>query len=494
MKDTTRWSTHRRYLYLLAKLLFFGLICVLLYRLWGMMSAILGPLALSLLIAYLLDPFVDWFEQRRINRTLAIFLMMFLALLAVSVFVLVITPTLVDEITILVNQKLPLFFRKTVQTQYLDYRELLQKRFNVELPGTLDDIIANYGQRLQEYAINSVNKLTRFTGDFFSGTWTVVAALLNLLTIPLFVFYFLRDFDDMKESLRNLIPLPVREPVLGKLRRVDDVVGHWFRGQLLVAGILGVLYTIGLGLCQVKLWFAIGLFAGLVSVVPYLGLIIGVGLALLMSLLDETTGMTQFIAVIVVFSVVQTIESYVITPRIVGEKVGLSPLTVIVVLLLGAELAGLLGVLLSIPLTGAARVLILDLIADYKRSRTFLGDENYLKLLAYGPAAVGEDVREALRQAAEADLDMNLPDPLTADEIQRLSVAMMRSRVADQVSGDIFRTSTRFDRESFHALLDQQAAPTPPDDEAPPVEEPSATEPPAADADVEGDDAPERDD
>ncbi|MEO1271534.1 MAG: AI-2E family transporter, partial [Myxococcota bacterium] len=463
MKDNTRWSTHRRYLYLLAKFLFFGLVIYVLYTVWGLLSAILGPLALSLLIAYLLDPFVDWFEERRINRTVAIFLMMLALLLAVGIFVLVITPTLVEEITILAKEKIPNFLRG-VSKRYLVYRGMLQEQMNVELPVTLDDIIANYGQRIQDYALSMVNKVTQFTGDVFSGTWSVVASLLNLLTIPLFVFYFLRDFDEMKVTLRNLIPLPFRGRILLKLHRVDEVVGHWFRGQLIVASILGVLYTIGLGLCQVKLWFAIGIFAGLVSVVPYLGLVIGVGLALLMSLLDDTTGVSQFIAVIAVFTVVQTFESYVITPRVVGEKVGLSPLMVIVVLLLGAELGGLMGVLLSIPVAGALRVFWLDTVADYKRSRFFLGDENYLQLLARGPAEASEEVREALRQAAEADLDMPLPDPLTPDEIQLLSVAMMRSRAADQLATDIFRTSDRFSRDAFHRLLAEQQELTSPDD------------------------------
>jgi predicted PurR-regulated permease PerM len=425
MNDGSRWTSHRRYLYLLAKALFFGLFLYTGYWLTARLSDVVLPLALSFLVAYLLDPVVDWFEAKGINRTLAIFFIMFIGLGAVTLFVFIVGPPLVDEISVLYTEKLPNLGRQ-VTRWYGSAQSFLQERTGYTLPKTLTETVNNYGQRALEGITASIQQIfervTSLTTELLSGTWAVLAYLFNVLLVPLFIFYYLRDFDRIKGEFLELIPLEHRERTLARARRVDGVVGHWFRGQVTVAGILSVLYSVGLMICDVKLGLAIGIFAGVMSIIPYLGFVIGIGLALLMSLLDDGAGWGQVFGILAVFTIVQTAEGYIITPKIVGEKVGLSPLMVIIVLLVGAELFGFLGVLLAIPVAAVLRVFMLEAIGEYKRSRTFLGEARYLKLLAEGAGTADAEVREALRQAAEATLDISLPSPLTTQELNRLAL------------------------------------------------------------------------
>src|SRR5690554_1942053 len=159
---------------------------------------------------------------------------------------------------------------------------------------------------------------------------------------------------------------------------MDVAVGQWFRGQLQVAGILAVLYSVGLGIVfaifglDVQSGIVIGVLTGLLNVVPYFGFAIGSILAVLVVLIDWS-GWGPLIAVGIVYGVIQTAESYLITPKIVGEKVGLNPVTVIIVLLIGGQIGGLLGVLLAIPVSGAFKVILPDLLAMYERNSFFTG-------------------------------------------------------------------------------------------------------------------------
>lgn len=439
MNESVRWNSHRRYLYLLAKLVFFGLFLLGAWWFLGRLSNIVIPLFISMLIAYLFDPMVDWFEAKGVNRTLAIAFIMAIGVGTITLFIVLITPTLVEEISLLYKEKLPNFFRD-IQAWYLDTQMWLEKRTGYTLPVTVGETFSNYGQKIQELATSAVQeafqRVTTVTTQFLSGTWAVLAYLFNAALVPLFTFYFLRDFDKYKAGLHELIPLPHRDRVVARARRVDGVVGHWFRGQVTVAAILGIAYTIGLAICGVKLWYAIGIFAGVLSIIPYLGFIIGIGLALLMSALDDGSGWGQIFGILAVFTVVQIAEGYIITPKIVGEKVGLSPVMVIIVLLVGAELFGFLGVLLAIPVSAVLRVFALEFISEYKRSRTFLGEHNYLSLLAEGPSTADREVREALRQSAEAALDTKLPAVLTTQELTRIQKRRLDDLMEPRQKGD----------------------------------------------------------
>lgn len=430
--DGSKWTSHRRYLYLLAKLLFFALIVGGFYWVTDRLGDVVLPVAAGFVLAYLLSPLVDWAEAKGVNRTLSIVVILLLGLGTVTLFIVIITPTLIDEFGILYQKKLPNMGEK-LMAWYERTQVSLKERTGYELPHSMEETFSAYGQKILEAVSSSVKEIlqrvTTVTTGLVTGTWAVIASLVEFFLIPLFMFYYLRDFNLIKKDLTELIPLPMRDRVIARARRVDSVVGHWFRGQVTVSTILALMYAFGLVLCGVKLGFVIGLFAGLMSIIPYLGFIVGIGLALLMSLLDDGAGWGQFFGVIAVFTIAHTIEGYIITPKIIGDKVGLSPLMVIIVLLVGAEVFGILGVLLAIPVAAVVRVFLLEVIADYKRSRVFLGEDNYLKLLSEGAGTADAQVREALRQSAEAFLDAPLPMPLSTQELNRL--AMRRAMDAD---------------------------------------------------------------
>jgi len=424
MNDAERWNTHRRYVYILAKVALAAVVLTVAWFVFEQLSDVLINIGISFLVAYLLDPLVDWFEARGINRTVAIFLLMVVGLgLLVAAFF-IFAPTIVNEFSEVAQKTLPNLV-DTARERYQSTSEWLHARTGFGLPKTFNETFSSYGQKLQDVATDVVQRITSVTGEFLSASWAVIAYLVNVAIIPLFVFYYLRDFDKMTAFMATLIPLPMRDRVLTKVRRVDTVVGDWFRGQMTVCAILGTLYGIGLTALDVKLGLVIGILAGLLHLIPYLGFVVGLILALVMSAVDGTSGWIQFFGVIILFVSVQTAESYFITPKIVGERVGLSPLMVIVVLLIGAKLFGFWGVLLAVPAAGVVRVFVLDAIAEYKRSRLFLGEDNFLRLLARGPNGVGEDVREALRQAAESDLDVPLPALPSREELERRSYVLI---------------------------------------------------------------------
>ncbi len=391
------WHYYHRYPFLLAKACLFGLAIGALFFVMRSVEAVLFPLLASLLVAYLLDPAVDWFEERKISRTVAISIFMVAGLVTSALFILVLYPTVVRTAAKIVD-RLPLL-AEVLQSQTLPW---LRER-GVEIPPTFSLAFDEYGATLQEHLPNLVQKITGWVGGIVTGAGGVVASLLNIVMIPLFTFYFLRDFDLMTAALRQYIPLGRREVLLDRVQKSDVVVGAWFRGQVEVAGILAGLYAAGLGgffgflgIGSVT-GIAIGVLTGLLNIVPYFGVLIGLILSTLLVLIDWH-GWIGPIGVAIVFTIVQILEGYVITPKIVGEKVGLSPVTVIIVLLLGGELFGLTGVLLAIPVAGVIRVLLPDILAVYTASPFYTGNLPY-ELVTEGASVNG------LTPATEPDVE-----------------------------------------------------------------------------------------
>jgi predicted PurR-regulated permease PerM len=327
---------------------------------------------LSLLIAYLLDPLVDVLEAKGINRTLGICIFIGIGLLGMGLFVLFLYPTISKQAS-LIWERLPQL-AGIIETRLFPWLE----SNGVEIPATISEALSEHGNTVKDALPALVEKASGLTAGLAAKTGPIIASLLYLVMIPIFTFYFLRDFDLMKPALLDLIPMHKREFIVERLHRADEVVGAWFRGQVEVALILAVLYAIGLGVVfgvagvGATSGIAIGLLTGILNIIPYFGVFIGVVLSTLIVLLDWH-GIGPLIGVGVVFAVVQLLEGYVITPRVVGEKVGLSPVTVIIVLLLGGEVMGLLGVLLAIPIAGVIRVLLPDILDYYKSSPYYTG-------------------------------------------------------------------------------------------------------------------------
>ncbi len=372
------WLRYLRYPLLLARLVFFVLVAGGVWWVLQAISAVLVPIFLALLLAYLLDPAVDWFEDRGFNRTTGIALFALAGGGLLAVFALFLYPTVShigqrivvgvpDLLTVANDQWLPWLEDQVGFTTHVGIRE----------------IFAELTTRASDNVPDLLGRASASIANAWSRTGALASGLVNLVLIPILTFYFLRDFDDMKAATAEYLPVRYEAWVLGRLSEMDRVVGAWIRGQIEVSVILGVMYAVGLAVTfglygpdpasGVVSGIAVGMVGGLLNIVPYLGFVIAFVMAVLLALLDWT-GPEQLVGVLLTFGVAQALEGYVVTPRIVGEKVGLSPVVVIIALLLGAEVLGLLGILLAIPVVGSLRVLLPDLIALYKRSDLFLGE------------------------------------------------------------------------------------------------------------------------
>jgi len=185
----------------------------------------------------------------------------------------------------------------------------------------------------------------------------VAAAVMSLFLVPILTFYLLRDWDMLMAYFAVLLPDSQRDTVLELARETDEVLGAFLRGQLLVMFALAFIYSLGLSLIGLKFAIAIGVVAGLVSFVPYLGFVFGIGLASLTVVL-EPNPLWQLVGVVVTFTVAQLIEGSVLTPKLVGDRIGLHPVMVIFAIAAGGQLFGFFGILLALPAAAVLSVIV----------------------------------------------------------------------------------------------------------------------------------------
>ena len=375
LPEAVVWHRYTRYPFILARVSIVALGGAVAYWIIHQVDAVLFPVFLSILIAYLLDPAVDWFEERGFDRTTGIFLFLAVGAVLVTIFLVFLLPT-VRQLVDSVLEGVPAGLR-VLETDAIPW---VEQQTGYRVPVSLSAVFAEYQGAISSQLPTIVQRAGKALGDLLARTSDVVTGALNLVMIPVFTFYFLRDFDRIRLALVEYLPVHNREWTLERIRRMDQVVGAWFRGQVEVAFILAGLYSVGLattfGVTGIGLTtgLAIGMLAGLLNIIPYFGFVIGFGLSVLIALVNVSMG--ALVGVLLTFVVVQSLEGYVITPRVVGEKVGLSPVVVIIALLLGGELLGLLGVLLALPVAGIIRVLLPDLLDAYRASTFFTGKIN----------------------------------------------------------------------------------------------------------------------
>lgn len=349
-RDSQRW-------FLLSVLLVSG---GLLY----LLSPILTPFVVSALFAYLGDPVVDRLEARQLKRGLAVTLVFLLILVLLFVLALVLVPLLEAQITTLFT-KLPGYLEWT--------REKLLPSIQAKLGihGSLTDI-----SRLQELLASHWEEAGGIVSGIASSVsrsgLALVGWLANLVLIPVLTFYLLRDWDILVAGIHALIPRNIEPTVAGIARESDEMLGAFLRGQLTVMLALAVMYSVGLTLVGLDLAVLIGLFAGVVSFVPYLGLILGM-LAAGVAAVFQFQGWEQLPWVALVFVCAQLVEGYVLTPKLVGERIGLHPVAVIFAIMAGGQLYGFFGVLLALPVAAVVMVFIRHALSRYRGSRWYSG-------------------------------------------------------------------------------------------------------------------------
>ena len=344
---------------------------VLLY----LLRTVLWPVFLALVLAYIFDPLIDKFEEHHIPRSLAIIICVVAVVVGLGILILLVAPSVQKEMVSLARN-LPEY------TAQLKDKALpwLEKILGAKLPASLEGLMETASVSVSKLPPEIIKPFASFIGKLLGNTATFLLSVLTLFLIPVFTFYFLRDFDLFRQKVVDLIPLPYREWTLDQLRQVDRVLGAFIRGQLSVCTILAVLYSLGLWLVGIDLALVIGVSAGYLFIVPYLGTVVGLVAATIMVLL-EFRDLLHVLLVWGVFGVVQILEGYLFTPRIVGRKVGLSPIAVIVALLVGGGLFGFLGILIAVPIAAVLKILSREFIRLYKSSPVFTGENHQPELV-----------------------------------------------------------------------------------------------------------------
>ena len=344
-----------------------ALVAILIALLYLLRGALV-PVFVALFLAYLLDPVIDRMEKR-LNRSAAILILAGVALIVIGVGGVFLVVQAQREI-VKVFHDMPQYLTR-VQTAA---NPLAKQYLGMELPKTYEEVVLEIKQQISQVdpaALKPVSTaMTKVVKTITSQTLAFVGWVVGLIIIPVFLFYFLRDWDLLKIKAVEFIPLGYREYLVEKARQVDEVLGAFIRGQLTVCLTLGVLYSIGLLIVGVDLAVVIGLTAGIFFIIPYMGTGIGVVAGTIMALLEYGFSW-HVVGVWVVFIVVQTFEGTLLTPRIMGEKVGLSPVVVIIALLVGANLLGFLGLLIAVPLAAVINVFVKDAIVSYQKSPFF---------------------------------------------------------------------------------------------------------------------------
>ncbi len=328
-----------------------------------LLSPILTPFLAGALLAYMFDPLVDRLEARGWSRVSGTVAVIVLAGLAVFGLILIALPLFQGQFAEL-SQRLPAFF-DLLQTRFLPW---LQQTFGITIAPNLDALKSWMTEQATENSDSWLPSLQ-------TGALAVLGLVVNLLLIPVVMFYLLKDWDVMVARVAALVPRDWTGHVSRVARAMDAVVGEFMRGQLAVMTILALYHAIALWAMGLDYALPIGILTGLLSFVPFLGIGLGLTLALLVALLQfgDWSGVAWVAGI---FMVGQLVESYVITPRIVGERVGLHPVAVIFALAAFGQLFGFVGVLLAVPLAAILLVALRELRTVYETSSLFRGGYN----------------------------------------------------------------------------------------------------------------------
>ncbi len=382
-----------------------------LYVVWELRSLI-GTMVFASLVAYALSPVVGWLERAGVNRTLGIILVTTLMVATVALLLIFIVPALCREIAELAGQ-VPAYLQKAKLVASSLWERVFGEKFPSDAQSFIDTLTPQ-ADTLKAMASKAAKPIGTIIAGTFKGIVAFILWLVGIAIMPVIVFYLLRDFDRITEGAVALIPKEKRNVVVGLFREINSTLGNLVRGQLLVALILSVLYCTGLWLIGVPYWPLLGFISGFASIIPYFSLVVGLIPSAIVAGFHSDPWWLNPLYVVLLFAGVQTLEGLVITPKIVGKKVGLHPLLIILALLIGGTLGGFVGIVLAVPCAAVLRVLFTHF---YKRIRREADDEQD-KQPKVEPAKQPEVQPEpaALEPAAESkeqdkdDLDREAPE------------------------------------------------------------------------------------
>jgi predicted PurR-regulated permease PerM len=320
-----------------------------------LLAPVLMPFAVAAMLAYLGDPMANRLERLGIGRTLAVSIVFVVLILIIGASLLLLVPLIARQVENLVEN-----FPRYVEWARDTVLPWLQAKLHLD-PKAFDT------DRLVAEIKENIGSIGTVIGKLSRSGFGVVMWLTNLVLIPVVWFYLLRDWDRLVAWIDRMLPRSIEPTIAHLARESDAVLGAFVRGQLLVMLALAIYYGVALTLIGISVGPLIGMVAGLLSFVPYLGFITGFAAAIIASLVQHGDW-THLLMVVGVFVIGQLLEGYVLVPRLVGEKIGLHPVAVIFAVLAGGYLFGFLGVLLALPAASVILVLLRYLAQRYKQS------------------------------------------------------------------------------------------------------------------------------
>ena len=347
-----------RALYIVGALLITGFIVY-----W--LRNVFTPIFLAFIIAYILDPVVDRLETWKVPRPLGIAIVLGGTLGGIVVFLALVLPSIIAEVAGVI-QELP---RQLAALWGWLEPWLVQQ--GISIPHSTQEWIERLGAYASEVASSLLAPAGNVLRSIMGGTFSVIGSVVAALVVLVFGVYLLSAFDRITAEVRELIPWRWRATVVSYAEEIDQILSQFVRGQLTVMAILAVLYSGAYALLGVRLAVPIGIAAGVLNFIPYLGGAFALTAGVLMSLLGGWHPW-QLVGVGLAYALIQMLEGFVITPRVVGKTVGLSEIWVLVALFIGGEIFGFLGILLALPTAAVAKIFVTRGVQYYRTTQLFL--------------------------------------------------------------------------------------------------------------------------
>ncbi|HUS68701.1 MAG TPA: AI-2E family transporter [Kofleriaceae bacterium] len=393
-------SEEERHILGMVRWLLYLVFVVVAYLILRKLGPILSPVLAAAGVAYLLDRLVDRLAARGMNRTLAVVLLLggFVAL--VVALMVVVLPQISQELARFARALPGLVERATAW---------LASDYGIEVPSDWKESLK--GPEVRSFLERAAGPLSVAAAAAVGGFLGFLGFLAELLLVPVFAFYFLVDWDGIVRRVHAMVPPRHRAHVADVAREIDTAVSAWIRGQFIVMAILAALYAVAFKIIGLHLGITIGIITGLMTVIPVVGVLTGAGLAFLVLMLDWH-GPGPVMATAGVFLVLNVVEGFILTPRLVGKRVGLGEVGALFAVLAGGQLLGFTGVLLAVPIAASVAVLVRRAMRYYEGS-SFFNEGSELAVAAAAPRKTRpiDVVRPVLDPMAPAPEPEPEPDP-----------------------------------------------------------------------------------
>lgn len=330
---------------------------IIIYPLYQARS-ILSPFIVAIIVAYFLNPLVNKLKLYSLSRTSSSLLIIFSFFSSIILIIIIVFPFISKQALIFVN-KFPIYNQRLI---------------NETLPKIIDkltQIDEDFLNRIKNIFENVASSMGRYAFNFINNLWQSGLSFINILSLifitPLITFYLLRDWELIIDVIKRYLPIAHQSEIFEQCDLIDQALSIYIRAQINVCLIMGAYYALALSIVEHELGLIIGLLCGLLMIIPYIGIVIGFGLSIITGIM-QFASYNQFVLIIIIFAVGQIIEGNFITPRLIGDKIGIHPAWMIFSLLIGGNLFGFYGLLFAVPVCAIVKILLNFGLSKYLNS------------------------------------------------------------------------------------------------------------------------------